>query len=179
MHAWLGKLANALGFQLVWLAAVAGAGNALPWAGPVAALVFAALMLAWGGQRTRDLRLLVWALPMGLALDSGFAASGWLLFAEPGPLPWLAPAWIAALWLGFALTLNHSLAMLRQQPWLAALFGLLGAPMAYWIAASAFSAVSFGASTPLVLTALGVGWALLLPALLRVDGRVRQRIATT
>lgn len=179
MRAWLGKLGNALGFQFVWLAAVAGAGKGLPWAGPAAALVFALIVLIWGGQRRRDLRLLAIALPMGIALDSAFAASGWLRFVEPGPLPWLAPAWIAALWVGFTLTLNHSLAMLRQHPWLAALFGLLGAPMAYSIAATAFSAVAFGASNPLVLGVLGIAWALLLPALLRVDGRPADRMATT
>ncbi|HEX5755249.1 MAG TPA: DUF2878 domain-containing protein [Arenimonas sp.] len=180
MRAGLRNLANAAGFQIVWLAAVAGAANGLPWAGPLAALLFAAAVLAWGGQRTRDLRLLAVALPLGIAIDSAFAASGWLRYVEPGPLPWLAPAWIAALWLGFTLTLNHSLAMLRQHAWLAALFGLIGAPVAYWAAAAAFAAVSFGAPDLLVLSAVGMAWALLLPALYRIDRRVpNPRVATT
>ena len=47
--AWL-TLGNVVGFQAVWLASVAGAGAGLAWAGPLAALVFAAAMLAWGGS---------------------------------------------------------------------------------------------------------------------------------
>ena len=111
--AWL-TLGNVVGFQAVWLASVAGAGAGLPWAGPLAAAVFAAAMLAWGGRARDDLRLLAVALPLGIALDSAFAASGWLVYAEAWPWSGVAPAWIASLWVGFALTLNHSMARLRQ-----------------------------------------------------------------
>lgn len=164
--------ANALGFQLVWFSAVAGAGNGLPWAGPACAVVFAAAMLAWGGQREQDLRLLVVALPLGIALDSGFAATGWLDYAAAWPIPGLAPAWIAALWLGFALTLNHSLALLRRRSLYAALFGLLGAPLAYWSAHHWFDAVDFGLPMAQALALLGLGWALVLPAIFGLERRL-------
>jgi hypothetical protein len=164
---------NVIGFQLVWLASIGGAGAGLAWAGPAAAAVFVAAMLAVGGRRRDDLRMLAIALPLGLAMDSGFAASGWLVYAEPGPWPALAPVWIASLWAGFALTLNHSMAFLRGRPAAAALFGLLGGPLAYWSAAEAFSAVAFGVPAAWALAALAIGWAAVLPLLFALGGRGR------
>lgn len=169
--AWL-TLGNVVGFQAVWLASVAGAGAGLAWAGPLAALVFAAAMLAWGGRAREDLRLLTVALPLGIALDSAFAASGWLVYAEAWPWTGVAPAWIASLWVGFALTLNHSMARLRRWPLAAAALGLVGGPLAYWTAAGAFDAVSFGAPVGSVLVALALGWAAVLPLLFAIDDRL-------
>lgn len=169
--AWL-TLGNVVGFQAVWLASVAGAGAGLAWAGPLAALVFAAAMLAWGGRAREDLRLLAVALPLGIALDSSFAASGWLVYAEAWPWTGVAPAWIASLWVGFALTLNHSMARLRRWPLAAAALGLVGGPLAYWTAAGAFDAVSFGAPVGSVLVALALGWAAVLPLLFAIDDRL-------
>ncbi len=175
--AWL-TVGNVVGFQAVWLASVAGAGAGLPWAGPLAAAVFAAAMLAWGGRQRYDLRLLAVALPLGLALDSAFAASGWLVYAEAWPWSGVAPAWIASLWVGFALTLNHSMGRLRQWPLAAAALGLVGGPLAYWTAAGAFEAVSFGAPVAYVLVALAAGWAIVLPLLFAIDDRLAARGAT-
>ena len=49
---------NVVGFQCVWLASIAGAGKGLAWAGPVAAALFVAAMLALGGKARQDLRML-------------------------------------------------------------------------------------------------------------------------
>ena len=168
---WL-KAFNIVGFQMVWLACVAGAGSGLIWVGPVSAAIFALTMLRYGGKAAADLRLLAIALPLGFALDSAFAASGWLQYAQAWPSPHASPVWIWAMWTGFAMTLNHSLAFLRERPWLAAGFGLFGGPMAYWTAAGAFDAVSFGAPVLWVLIALAVSWALALPLLFALDRRM-------
>lgn len=173
---------NVVGFQLVWLASVGGAGAGMAWAGPVAALVFAGATLAFGGRRRDDLRLLLVALPLGVAMDSAFAASGWLVYAQAWPWPALAPVWIWSLWAGFALTLNHSMAFLQHRPVAAAAFGAVGGPLAYWTAAGAFEAVSFGAPVAWVLGALAIGWAAMLPLLfalhrwLTADGRTAQPV---
>lgn len=167
---WL-KAFNILGFQLVWLACVAGAGGGLIWVGPTAAVVFAAAMLRFGGKARADLRLLAIALPLGFVLDSGFAASGWLRYSFPWPWLHASPVWIWAMWTGFAMTLNHSLAFLRERPWLAAAFGMLGGPLAYWVVAGAFDAVSFGAPVLWVLGALALSWGLALPFLFALDAR--------
>lgn len=167
MNRTLFTIGNVVGYQAVWLASVAGAGQGLAWAGPVASLVFIAMTLAFGGKASADLRMLGAALGVGFVLDSAFAASGWLVYSQPWPWAWAAPVWIWSLWAGFSMTLNHSMVFLRGRPWLAALLGLFGGPMAY-LAAVALEAVRFGAPTPWVVAALALGWALALPLLLGV-----------
>lgn len=168
-------IGNVVGFQAVWMASIAGAGQGYAWTGPLAALVFVAAMLAFGGKTRQDLRMLALALPIGFLLDTAFAASGWLRYAEPTPWVFAAPVWIWSLWAGFALTLNHSMAFLRGRPWACALFGLVGGPLAYWTAAGAFDAVSFGVPVAWALAALAIGWAAVLPLLFGLD----QRLAAT
>lgn len=163
---------NVVGFQVVWMASIVGAGQGMAWTGPLAAVVFVAAVLAFGGKRRDDLRMLAITLPVGIALDSAFAASGWLRYAEPLPWTFAAPVWIWSLWAGFALTLNHSMAFLRGHPWASAAFGLLGGPLAYWTAAGAFDAVSFGVAVPWVMAALALGWAAVLPLLFALDQRL-------
>lgn len=177
MHRSLLTAGNVVGFQAVWLASVAGAGAGLPWAGPLAAALFAALVLRFGGKARADLRLLAVAMPLGLALDSAFAASGWLVYAEAWPWASLAPVWIWSLWVGFTLTLNHSMAFLRERPLAAMVLGLVGGPLAYWTAAGAFDAVSFGAPVAWVIGALAVGWAAVLPLLFHLDQRLAAGLA--
>lgn len=166
-------LANAAGFQLVWLCCVGGAGSGHGWLGPIAAILFALAVLALGGKARSDLRMLAVVLPLGFVFDSAFAAAGWLQYAQPWPWVSVAPAWILALWAGFALTLNHSMAWLRRRPWLAASFGFVGGPLAYASAARVFEAIEFAAAAGLVLAALALGWALLLPLLDWLDDHLR------
>ncbi len=170
------KAANVIGFQLVWFGCMVGAGNGLPWLGPLACAIFVIATLAAGGQRRADLRLLLVALPLGIALDSAFAWSGWLRYAEAWPWITVAPLWIAALWAAFAMTLNHSMAFLRGRFWLAATLGLIGGPLAYWSAAGAFDAVSFGAPVAWVLIALALAWGALIPLIFRLDANLASRL---
>lgn len=155
--------ANAVGFQLVWASCVLGAAQGVAWVGATAALVFAALVLCFGGKPRDDLVALLLTLPLGMALDSSFSVFGWLDYAR-ADANGLAPAWIAALWMGFAFTLNHSLAFLRDRIWLAVLLGLICAPLSY-LAAQRFGAVQFVAASHAALPMLAVAWALLLPLL--------------
>src|SRR3546814_5864243 len=84
-------LANAIGFQLVWLATVAGAAHGMAWAGPLAAFVFAAWVLSDKRTRSADVWLLVRALPIGYASDCLWAATGAIHFNASCPGPPLAP----------------------------------------------------------------------------------------
>jgi len=170
-------LLNCVGFQIVWLVTAWGAGQNLPWLGPLALLVFAALHLATSPTRQRDLRMLALALPLGLIVDSSFVLAGWLDYASPGPLPWLAPAWILAMWLGFALTLHHSMAFLDGRPLAAALLGLVGGPLAYWGAARGFDSVDLSAPPLQVYAALALAWALALPLMYALEAQWARRWA--
>jgi hypothetical protein len=162
-------LGNVVGYQVVWFACVAGAGSGRSWLGLLAALAFVVATLAFGGRRREDLRTLVILFPIGIGLDSLFLAMGWTLYSPAGPLPFLVPGWIAAIWLSFAMTLNHSMSFLRQNPWLAGVLGMVGAPLAYWSASRGFGVLSFGQPTGYVLLAMGLCWSLLLPLVFSLD----------
>lgn len=164
-------LVNAIGFQAVWLCSVGGAAHGLVWPGPLAATLFGLAVLGFGGRRREDLRMLAIALPLGIALDSALLAAGLLRYAEPWPWPGLAPAWIWSLWVGFALTVNHSLSGLKRRPWLAAGLGAVGGPLAYASAARGFQAIEILASPTLLAAVLAVTWAILPPLLFRLDRR--------
>lgn len=157
-------IGNAIGYQGVWLASVLGAAQGRDWTGPAAAAVFAAFTLAFGGRFREDLRLAVVAVPLGWLLDSAFAYAGGLEHAGAAILPGMAPAWIATLWLAFALTLNHSLAFLQGRPRWSAALGGLGGPLAY-VSAAGIGAVALAEPSQPTLAALAVCWALLLPLL--------------
>lgn len=159
--------ANFIGYQLVWFAAVMGAGRGVAWPGIVAALTFTAWRLAVGYERTLDLRLIAVALACGMLID-GVAASMRLIHyaaAAPALPPGGAPLWILALWTAFALTLTRSLAWLAGRTWLAALLGAFGAPAAYLSAARGWHAVIFAPPEWRGLVWLAAGWAAATAAL--------------
>lgn len=157
-------LCNAVGYQLVWLIAVAGAARDRQWWGVAAAAVFAGLVLLHSRQRAADLLLVAIALALGLLLDGGLALSGWLQYAAAQPAL-AAPAWILAIWAAFALTINHSLGFLQGRPAWAGLIGAIGGPLAYLAAARGFAAVEFAAPAYRAVCVLVLAWAIALPLL--------------
>ena len=166
-------IANVLGYQAVWFACVGGAASGLAWLGVVAALVFAIATLALAGRRAADLRTLAIVLPLGFLVDSSLVAFGWISYSPAGPAQALAPVWIAALWLAFSFTLNHSLAFLRPHRALSALVGLAGGPLAYWGASKAFGVIEFAQPALTTLVVMGLCWAALLPLLFLLDRPAR------
>ena len=172
MRFWL----NLIGFQTVWMVSVGGAANGYWWAGPLALLVFAGWQLSVGPDRRADGLLLVTCALLGFAVDSLWVQLGWMQFASP--LPWgnFAPIWIVAMWVGFALTLNHSLAGFKQRLWLAALFGLVGGPLAYFAAERAWSAVAI-TDGPMPYVGLALAWGALTPLLLALAVRLQRPVA--
>jgi len=160
------RLISLVGYQGVWLAAVIGAGHGLWWPGPLALLPFAIWQIAGNAQPRAELRLMLAIGVMGCLLDSAFAAYGVLAFAAAVPSPALAPIWIVAIWMAFALTLTSTFRFLDGHPWLAALLGTVGAPLTYLAAAHGWNAVTFPRGETLAMSALAAGWALALPVAL-------------
>ena len=101
----------------------------------------------------------------GLLLDGGLIHWKLASYAAPWASAAIAPAWILALWITFALTFTQSLAWLQTHLWLAALLGLLGGPLAYLGASRGWQVVSFADPAWHGLLCLGLGWALATPAL--------------
>jgi hypothetical protein len=151
-------------YQLVWFVAVIGAGHGSGWPGVLAATLFAAWRLAVSRQRAVELRLAAVALVLGLVLEAVWTGSGLVRYAAPWPSP-TAPAWLIALWVVFALTIVPLFGYLHARPWLAALFGAVGGPLAYLGAARGWQAVAMDPPAWRALLALAIGWAIAMPLL--------------
>ncbi|MFZ2236474.1 MAG: DUF2878 domain-containing protein [Dokdonella sp.] len=172
------NLINFVAFQAVWFAAVVGASYGLWWLGPIAATVFAIAHLVSPMRIRGDGLLIVVALLLGVVIDSAYAFSGALTYAAPFPSAQLAPLWILALWVGFALTLNHSLAYLAHRPVVATIAGAVVGPISYWSAGRAFDAVTLGDPLWRTVLALSVGWAFAM-LVLSLVARRSLRTSTT
>ena len=109
------------------------------------------------------------ALPIGFVMDSVLAQSGWLRYAMAFPWADWAPLWIMALWLAFALTLNHSLRAVYRNRVYAFLFGLLGGPLAYGIAAARFDAMTVEHRLVPSLLLIGAVWGIGFSAIRWLD----------
>lgn len=166
--------ANLIGYQLVWFAAVIGAGRGSPWWGVAAALVFAVAQWLDSNQRSSDARLVACALVLGIGLDGALAATGVLDYAAATP-GLFAPLWILAMWVAFAMTLNHSLALLRGHVSWAIVLGAVGGPLAYIAAARGFAAVEFIAPRWQALGLLAAGWGLAMGLLAWLAQRWRHQ----
>jgi len=166
---------NALLFQATWFGCVVGAAMGQPWLG-AAPLVLLALQVA-RRPCAGDLQLVASALALGLCLSWTWQWLGVLAYASPGPIAGQAPAWIAMLWVAFALTFNHSLGWLVRRPLLALVFGLVGSPASY-LAAQRLGAVQFLVAPEEALAAIGVAWAAATWGLARLAMRFARRRST-
>lgn len=178
MNAHAATWVNAILFQVVWFATVVGAAHALGWLGPLAVVAFAAYQLQTSRRRA-DLTLIALALLIGLVADSLLAQTRLVVYASPWPSSEFAPAWILALWVNFALTLNHSLSFLRRNLLLAAFLGALGAPLSYFFAAHTWHAITLAEPPTCSLLAIAAIWCLVTPLLVRVARTLDDRIPTS
>lgn len=166
-----------LGYQLVWFAAVIGASHGQVWPGVFGMLVYATAQLMVSKRIKADLSLMLTAVLFGFMLDGVLARTGWAVYAAAWPDAGLAPVWILALWVTFALTFTQSLAYLQTRLWLAALLGLIGGPLAYLGASRGWHAVTLIDPSWRGLLWLSGGWALATPALAWLARRWSQTAA--
>ena len=174
-------LVNFVAFQIGWFAAVLGAANGVPWAGPLVIAVVIALHLATVRRPSAELTLILLCGLIGAVMDSVLVALG--LVTYPAGLIWpnTAPYWIVAMWMLFATTLNISLGWLKPRKLVGAVFGLVGGPLAYYTGFK-LGGIQFG-NFELAMAALALGWAAVVPLLLvlaeRYNGvEVRREPAT-
>ncbi|MDN5939793.1 MAG: DUF2878 domain-containing protein [Salinisphaera sp.] len=171
-----GAVLNLLLFHSVWVATVWAAAAGRAWIGLAAVLVFAVWELPFSPHARRELTLMALVVPLGWAADSAYVALDLLRYAEPVPGPPFAPWWIAILWANFSLVVNRGLAWLAGRPWLAALFGAVGGPLAYY-GAEKLGGVDFVASPFTVLAVLAIVWAIAIPAIFALNRRLQSYAA--
>ncbi|MHC5350530.1 DUF2878 domain-containing protein [Metapseudomonas furukawaii] len=151
-------IANALLFQLGWLACVLASQR--PWLLVIVPAILA-IHFFWVASWAREGRMIATVFFLGSALDSFLGNLG--VFDFPGESR-LLPLWLALLWALLATTLNHSLAWSARPWWRASLLGALFAPPAY-LAGARLADVSLPLGTITTLALLALIWALVLPLL--------------
>lgn len=163
---------NFLAFQAGWFACVLSGANGVPVLGTGLALVVTGGHVLSADRRKDELLLILLIALVGATWDSLLTAAGWLTYPSGIVVAGLAPYWIVAMWMLFATTLNVSLRWLRGRSLLAAAIGAAGGPLAY-LAGSRLGGVEL-ANPVAALTALGLGWAAMVPLLVllaqRLDG---------
>lgn len=159
------QVLNFVLFQAGWFVCVLGAASGRPGlgAGLGLVLVFAHLVLV--PDRGREAGLLLFALALGLAVDSFHARTGVLVFMSGGLNPGLAPCWLLVLWMQLASILRFSLSWLAGRYALAGVLGALAGAGAY-AAGVRLGAAGFGLDMAPALIRIGAGWGLALPLLL-------------
>jgi hypothetical protein len=157
------KVINVVLFQAAWFAAVLGAARGILWLGPLSMIPVLAVHLTLQNNRRGEVNLLLAAGMLGFLFDTAFVASGVFtplkhLFPRP-----FSPPWMICLWLNFAATLNVSMAWLRGRYLLAAAFGAVGGPLAYYSGAKLGAMEALPTMTGMLL--LAIGWGLMTPML--------------
>ncbi len=162
-------VSNVVAFQLGWFACVLGAAGGMPLLGTGAAIAIVCWHLSIAPNPRAELILVAIVAVIGALWDSALVALGWIHYPNGTLIAGTAPYWIVALWVLFATTLNVSLGWLKRSVPMAAVFGLLGGPLAY-LGGSKLDALVL-VEPGFALAALALGWGLLTPLLLRVADR--------
>jgi len=164
------NLINFVAFQLAWFACVLGGPRDRVTAGTLAVVAVVALHLAMAPRPGPEARLVAIVTAIGLGWDSLIVSLGLMSYPAGTFAPGVAPLWILAMWALFATTLNLSMGWLKGRPWLAVAFGAVGGPLAY-VAGKKLGGVEMGEPV-LALLAQGLGWAVMMPLLLRLAARL-------
>jgi len=160
-------LINAALFQITWFACVIGSAKGLVWPAFASCAALAVYQLQGKRRHPSDVTLILASIGLGLIVDSIWVQSGWLIFSDQRPFSFLAPVWIIVLWVGFAMTINHSLAWLDRHPILPIAMGFIGGPMSY-LAGLKLGAVEYQQSVLMVSAGLAVAWAISLLILVKI-----------
>lgn len=158
---------NFVAFQIGWFSSVIGGAQQMPWLGPVVILGALAIHFRAAKRPVEELALVLSCAAIGALFDSFLVSLGWVQYSSGMLFEMAAPYWIIAMWMLFATTLNVSMRWLRQKEWLAAFFGLIGGPTTYFAGQKLGGIVLVDQTAALI--ALGIGWAVMMPILLRLS----------
>ena len=144
--------------QAAWWVCILGSG----WVRPSAMALFVSLHL-WFTRSDwqRELRVIGWAVGLGLAADTLLVLSGAIAF-EGGLRVGVVPLWMISLWAGFGATLLHSQRRMLKGRRLAIVLGALGGPLAY-LGGERLNCLTVAGSFGLI--AIGIAWAIVLGSL--------------
>ena len=161
---------NFILFQIGWLSCVmGGASSSYHWFGVAVVTAIIAVHLARSYTISNEIMLIVIATLLGTSWDRVLMGAGLLAFNNGVVFDAIIPFWMVAMWALFATTLNVSMQWMKNRYLLAAVFGAIGGPVAYY-AGHRLGAVEFSqVSTSLLV--VGAGWAVIMPLLMHLSIR--------
>ena len=168
------KIINALLYQLGWFSCLLGAAWGYPLSGAFCALLLIGVHLVLAESRKPELYLMVCACLLGVVLDTAQQSAGVFTFKIDPAWPLWLPPWIFVIWAQFATLFRYALFWLTGRYLLAAFLGLVGGPFAYWGGAR-LGAAQMGGDLFSSLASLAVIWALVVPGLVWLSGRLEPR----
>ena len=163
------QIINLVLFQIGWWACVLLGGSPAHLTGTLIVAGIVSFHLSLSDQAHAEAKLIMLAILTGLIWDSLLVRFGLLNYSHGMMTNTLAPHWIIAIWAVFATTFNLSLRWLKNRTLAASLMGAIGAPLSY------YAGMKVGSVTMpdplLAMLVLGMGWALLMPMLMRFSMR--------
>ncbi|MDK9699001.1 MAG: DUF2878 domain-containing protein [bacterium] len=152
---------NAIGYMVVWWGSVLAARNDFWWFGPLLAILFMSWHIASKTFIKGEFLVTGVIVISGFLFDSVLTALNFVEYKSSwGENAIVAPLWIGGIWLGFALTVNHSFKSILSRPIVAILLGLIGGPLTYRGAAG-LGAISL-TRPAIALITLGVAWGVMM-----------------
>lgn len=162
---------NAVMFQGNWFAVIISAATGRPWIGLLTTAGFITVHLTLHGRIARTLALIAGCGVFGYLADSGLVLAGVLGFPPEAAMGGPSAFWMVGLWAGLACTLRHAMGWLHGRWLIAIVFGLLGGAGSYY-AGERLGAVTFPDGLWPGLIGSGLLWAVAMPLLAWVAGRV-------
>lgn len=157
----MNKLINALGFQACWWICVTSVAYHFELQAVFFCLFCSLIHFYFSSTPCSDFKVAMFVWVTGLFVDSCLqhfsviSFYGWALGS-------LSPFWLWALWFTFALTLNSSLAFLKElSTLLVSLLGFVAGPFTYYAGAQIGAAQMDESSTQVI--AIAIVWMIVLP----------------
>jgi hypothetical protein len=161
---------NFIFYYAGWFACILGPAWNRPLGGAFIALGLVGCHLALARRRRDELELMLWAGGIGLVVDTLQIALGMLSFPVGSLVAWLPPPWLIVLWVQFAATFHYSMRWLQGRPVLAALFGIIGGPLAF-DAGRRLGVVEFHTAVWPTLLSLALVWGAVMPTFMWIAAR--------
>lgn len=167
----MSRTLNFLLYQIGWFACVWGATSSHPSLAIAVAVGLVAVHMGLTTQPISQSKLLMASFAIGLTVDTTLLAIGVCQFPTDSFVVWLPPVWMSILWIQFATTLRYSLLWISGRYGLAALLGLVCAPLAF-LAGERMGAIQFLDPRVTSVGMLGLFWSAAMPLLVYVSDRL-------
>ena len=160
---------NIIGFQTGWWACVLGTKNGYPYLGPLVMLIFLFIHFSRLDNRNNEIFFAVLVGLVGTVVDTVLLQTK-LIEYKGVYTDNIAPLWITTMWIGFAATINHSLAWLNNKWIMSFALGAIFGPLSYYTGIK-FEVLHFEISV-LTISILALLWGVVIPYLYYLNGKV-------